>query len=596
MWVSTNWSINKNSLLCSMRRNNERRIVSFSSPTTILLDVPTSLGDDIPNMLQDIFSTTNVSLLGGTIYKVTISRSSNPIPTEAFRQFRILYPSVSNSLAMWGMKYHSFFDDDNNIQPPPMEFSYIPKTCFWELGFHEEQIVTIGFGTNYTPNITIMTTLELKHCHSIVAINFETELEMLEKLFEQIIDHDLSVEYIPLFSKLISRLRVLGSKIPETLNKIENNTATPSGMVRTEQLGTHNVDHVILSNMVSVSYPSLRTENLFEVGKHFFQRTGSDPSGYINMDDVSTFAGFTAYVSKSTQIVKDLWGLLLPCYNQIVTSMGIKYSEVGTCAEIDGFLINNAPELLINDKISQDRNHPMYFDLGIYRNVFIYNMIPIMINALKSSQDPLTSSLGALVENYPYFWIVKSLFENPRLQPEKILDSEGIIGVTPSLVFSTVKLPFSISQEAEHFIAVASGSWIVKNKDSFSYHGIAKACSHPFPLVKREVEILIRRYLDHIEVGNLPSYVSKIIDIKAEDLVMNVKVSSMNIEKYCNLLTENEIKDISEGSLVPIKIINVKKGEKSESIRINNFIDQQLDLSYYSEELYKVLRRIPRVE
>lgn len=626
MWTSTKWTTDETSLSCVVRKGAQRKVIKFPLLKIVLVDMPLSLGnkEDCIELLSTMFSTDSVFHVHGNVYKILCSTDIPKVSLETFRQIKVLEPSIHSLIAEYQFRYHTTFNDEGQAQPEDESTpKYVPRICFWDLetaipaskGFPNPNlnpIIAASFCTNYSPDIEIYTTLPQVYVRNTNAIHFATELEMLEHLFQQIMLNDIDIGYFTSgfdWPYLIKRLNLLGSKVFDKFDcKVKSAKRMTSYGTRTyETVESQLLDHVDLFDFAQVAYSHLERQRLEDVAQHLLGRGKVDFSyaeisrlselPEVPTEELLALVGkFINYSAVDAQLVKDIWGLVSSVYSYIVQTTGVAYSEVGTSTEAQAYLMNFHPELLLGpqcfDSKASGRLHDPYIDRNLYKGVTMYSLCPIMIDAMKKSSDAVTQELGTHLESYPFIWTVKYLFTHPRLQPAKILEHGGIIGMTPTVVYATVKLPYEHLATYEYFVPVATGSWIAKNGDSFVYYGMSKSTHHPFPLARRGVELLIDAYINGVKVPNLRTYVAQIPDITTKDLTISVKISKFNVEKYRHLLDSQVYNDIVEGNteLVPVEYVHTTRG----LVRVDRLTTHEVDLKFYSEELYRILQRIPK--
>jgi hypothetical protein len=585
MWIATNWTVTKSALSCAMRRGSTRKIIDFPLPTVILVEVPTSLGtqSECLEILSREWQTSldQVKHVHSGVYRVVTMSAIPEINFETFKRVKVCEPSVHHLLATHGIRYHTYYNDECEVQDPPSDLKYVPRTCFWcWTGTGSE--TTIGFATNYTPDVEIFTTVPIQEPQFVAVRHFPGELALLEHLVNQILEHDLDVGYGSRFHgwpQLITRLTALKSKIFEQtgVEILETTDVSTIGTQVTTTAMYPGTDHVDLLRILRVAYPHLPSFELDRVSRHVLNRGSVSGSAVVMME-------------REVQLIKDLWTVLQPCYAHIVETTGVKYSDVGSAAEVEGFLMHYRPDLLLGPKVAHDRLHQPYFDLGMYRNVYVYNLGPLMVEALQRGEDDVTREMGEHMSRYPFPWTIKAIYLNPQLQPGTLVGGDVTIGMTGSLVFTTAKLPFETIQTHELLTAIASGSWISRNGDNFEYFGVAKACRPLFPLVTKGIELLITSYMNRILVPNLKSYITD-IPVTPDDLIITCTMTEMN-DTFRDVLSPAAIAQLQAGIPVGVKYVKLVEGRLVSAEQWDPKV-QTADLEFYSTTLYRILQRIP---
>lgn len=606
MWTAIKWTIDKTTISCTVRKGDQRKLISFPLSTIALVDMPSSLGaqDECIDLLSNTFATSNVTCVNANTYRVIYDGKPPDCVPSTFRNIKILKPSIANLLSIHQLHYHSVFDDSGH----PIELTdnpnsvYTPRTCFWSIHTIPEKenyapipelnpIVAVAFGTNYSPDIEVFTTLDPELIAQTNATHFTNELQMLEHLFTRIMSCDINVgfdlhQYE--FPFLIKRLKHLKPEIFTALGcEIKTKEyQSEFGAHLYQFLENYVCDHVDLLQFVRVAYPYLVTHTLSEFSQHLLDRKA------VEVEFRSSVTKALNAVSYNCQILKDLWNLVFQCFSYIVDKTGVAYSEVGTKTEVEAFLFRFKPELLLGPQgPTPYRLHDSYMDRGLYNNVGVYSLCPIMVDGLKDSSDRLTQEIGNQLVEYPFLWLVSHLFQHPKLHPNKILEHGGVVGMSSSVVFTTVKLSYPQLSSYKQFAAVATGSWIGKNDSTFTHFGLSKACTHPCMLFKREVESIFDSYFSGVKITNIREYISTIAANEMELFVRSVRVTTSNAEKYLKLLSREDIRALSEHFVPHIKINYVMtfRGPELASTATLDIVDK----GAYSAELYRILQCVP---
>lgn len=630
MWTSTKWNVTRNALTCTLRNGSERRILNFDRSRIVLVDVPNSLGSTIEERIELIkitFETVNVVHLRESYYWVLCSESTELPSPESFREIKVLPNTVENYLPVMGFKYHSVFDERFNIisqSSLPDVLEYTPRVCFWDLevqvpddkSFPSSSVNPItmaSLATNYTSDVELFTTLPQAYIKVPNAYHFETEKEMLEYLFMRLNENDVDVGYWSSgfdWPYLINRLRVLGSNVIEQCSGKVEYFIHDSGWTQNqyEKVESPSLDHFDLLNFMRVAYPHLKSHKLDIVSDYLLGKKKVD----VDINELSKLSNlpeeptqetlelthkFFTYSIQDTFLLKELWKQLYRSIRLIVDVTGVPYSKVGTREDARAFISTMMPSLLFGNQSPETSRIPhSYMEQGLYHDVYYYSHMHLMIDAMKNSEDALTRDVGKMFANYQFQWVVKELFLHPKLKPNRILEYDNIIGINTNGSYLKFKLPYQENAYYEHFISVATGSWIGKTGDTFEYHGPAYACKHPFGLIKKGVELFINSVLSGVKEFNLREYIQQ-IPVLREDLLMETKVTSNNLSKYERLLTDKQREKFAQDPLtwVKVKYYMVANKEMRTPEQLEADQTANVDLGYYSSQLYRILSQLKKI-
>ena len=132
MWTSIKWYMDKSSLICTQRRNSEKRNLNFPVSTMIIIELPSSLGNpkECVELLSRFFQTNEITELGDSIYQVKCSNQIHIKSNNLFKKHKVITPSVHSILSVNNIEYHTSFDDDYNIVKDQPLIKYVPRICF----------------------------------------------------------------------------------------------------------------------------------------------------------------------------------------------------------------------------------------------------------------------------------------------------------------------------------------------------------------------------------------------------------------------------------------------------------------------------------
>jgi hypothetical protein len=613
MWTSVKWSVHNSSFTCSVRKDDKQKIITFPKNKCILLNLPLSFGDekDCITSLKDIFSTSQVDNLGTTFYKVIYPDNIEIPKDDTVKDIKVLDSTVSTLLFNNGLQYHQQFDDDNKPSDELTPEDFIPRVCFWNLEFicdgkPNPQINPVYFvatHNNIDDKITIHTFLSNNFIadmssENIEIISYKSECTMLEALVKEIFKYDLDVGYETSnlhWPYLIERLKVLNSKIFDHFKVVDE-----------RRIESDTLDHVDMSTFFKVAYPQFSNYTLDYVSRYLLKK--SQPA--IDRQDCLKFfniiekaPSFQALklidniintVKLSAMTIKELWNISGPCYSYLVNQTDIPYSLVGSGAEIEAFILRTHPQLLLGLQASIESRLPMpYLDRTIsQQNVNIYSLGSFMIQGLKDSEDELGRKFASLLENISsYVWIIKAIFLHPQIETASILNYQNLIGVTKDLVFMTGAMEDEALEAFDYFLPITTGSWIGKNisNDTYTYHGISPQTRHSFPHAKKVIE----GYIDQmIEKRGIPAdkFVSKFGSFILRDLYITTTITQYNLLEYRDILTEEQMQSIMRGNQVKLSYLRCTEDKIVNELEYKG---QKPDLVYYSNELYKLIARIP---
>lgn len=631
-WIATRWSFNDESFSVCLRKGKERTIVSFPSVCTLLVSVSQGINEDAVDILRSIFSTDKVIPLGDTYYKVNFSPEVdiNTGILDGFRDVIRMEHSVPTQLSEFGFSFHQAFDE--SFTPKDAE-KYEPHVCFWDLeveiaehkGFPDARvnpIIMASICDNITNKTRLLTTIPEAYTDGIIIpdaeiVPFNSEREMLEALFQSLLEYDIDVGY---FSEqfdwpyLIKRLEILGSNIIEESGCKHSTIRSQSFKGMSDNficVDCPTTDHVDLYKFCAEAFSHLPNQKLNTIAKAFLGRGKNDVeitelSKLRNLPTTPSFSlkklvnQFMEYAKKDAVLVREIWNILYPSYRYFTDTLGVPYSEVARGDEYKSLIYRTQPALFFGSQNQVDSRIPSSsMNVGRYQNVHIYSIGMYMLAAMRSSTDQITREFYDIIKGVQYSWLIAGIFLHPKIAPRPMFEGSVVIGNNDKLVYTTAVLPGAQQlEEHQQFFGICTGSWIAKNitTDQFTYHGIANSTRHPFPLAKRAVEIYINKLIKGEKIvlstkgGSFPIDFG---EITMQELIMKAGVTAYNLNTYRELMSEEEIAGLSKGETSRIDIQYVL-GVGGKNIRATDGITgNSVDLTEYSKKILAILKKIP---
>lgn len=637
-WIAVNWKISKNGeqLLCIARnlKNVEERItLIFPCLQILIIDIAQSVGspEECTSILSDVYSTSHVKHISTTFYKIICEKKlARSVQHNCVRQLYSVPITVYSVLHAAGLSFNQVFDQDGKA------IDYEPilsprKIIIWDLevmipqsgGFptsNNDPIIMASFATSDEgKKISIYTTIAREYVdEKMEEINltfFETELQLCEALLDKLCSHDLDIGYNTNhfdWPYLINRLMMLNTRKFDDYGKVETiNIDTDRGLDYVVGFNC-DCDHIDMLPFTKVAYGELDnhkldtvTRSILGIGKTGFsiskikEITNSVFNKALPTDELKALVKtLIDYSAKDAEITLDLWDVIEKTYDHIVTETNIKYSEVGTGIEVDSIFLKMNPELLIDLKRTGNRIHAPYMNKGFYKDINMYSISPLMVKGMLDSEDELTNKYGLLLERtFPHPWIISRVFDHSKLLPKQIPEIDGVIGFSGGYVYVTNQAYGSPILVYPVFIAVSTGSWIIKNSDNeFVYHGLNEATRHPFKAVTKAIEKYINECLDNKPPTDLSLFVSQLEALSLIDITSSIKITRLNIDKYSSLIDEKqkEALETCKTKWINVDYLQVIENNISIMKRVDQITDKMtFDLNYYAMKILRILKKLP---
>lgn len=624
MSIAVNWKISTDlsTLICYTRSlsTNERKIFNFRCLDIIIIDTSEAL-----ETLSDVYSTSQVTHLSSTFYKVICERElTESARPDMVRSLYVVPVSIYSMLHATNMSYNQVFDDQGmailpSILPSSKEgkmgkMNIISprKTIVWDLEViipqHEgfptskvDPVIMASFcSSDYEKKVHIYTTINKKYIANIEDISvtiFDTELQLCEALLEKICEHDLDIEYNGKqfdWPYLINRLLLLRSSKLLQLGSVDGSVVDIGNFLGQVFVMTFNgpSDHVDMLPFMRAAYGYFSnhkldtvTTNLLNQGKtgfsistirHITNRLASNPEPTQEL--IELVSSLVKYSAKDAEITQNLWNNVKPVYEYLVEKTNISYSQVGTGEEAMAILLMNNPELLREATKSVKRIPSPYMTPGRYTNVNMFTTANLFTESMLQSEDALTKKYGAMLQDhFMHTWIVNLIFQHPQLKPKPIKVDQAI-GFSPGYIYLHNDISGTPLNTYPSFVVISTGSWIIKNK-SFSYHGLSGATRHPFKAVRTSIEKYILEGKKDTSIGGI------------DDVIMTAKVTSLNLDKYRAFLNESQVSALHNSDTPWIKIEYVhlvgKKQKKVSQLTSADIIDT----AYYKAQILKILNK-----
>jgi hypothetical protein len=637
MFTTSKWKQNKYGTTCFLRDTGKgQKIIDLTKYKVAIIDVPQSMGDSEEeriNYIKEILSTERVEHIENQYYKAIMSSNYSPVldNSNVFRNIYVVPDNIGITTQIMGVDYHSNYIGG---ELEKTTYTHKPRVCFWNLEvevsdtdvFSDSKvnpITMISYASNTLTNVELYTTLPEKYTTRVPCILFEQEKDMIEHLYINLKRNDIDCTYGGCsfgWPYLIERLRQTGSNIIEESKDevitVENLTSFY------EAIDSFSLDHFDLMSFFKVAYPHFKNHKLSTVAEQIvkskkirFDIKDLKKLMVSNMTSESTqelqdlATNFMTYSIQGTQLLMDIWDKMYPYISNIVSTTGISYSMVGTQGESIAFMYKHKPQMLLscNNK-DMSRIPKPFMDPGVYNNVYQYDFIDSMINALISSEDHNTSEMGRILTNYRFAWIVKEVFLNPMMKPNRIIPHDNVIGITQNSFFVNFQLvldgnkvePISTHKK---IIVISSGSWISIEDNFFHYNGYHPSCNHENKLIKYMVEAFITKNRSMSE-EEIKTIIPNFNMFKIDDFSSVKKITFFNYEKYTDVLTEEQVKKIGSDSSTWIKIryLHLSNGRMSTLIDAKALIENNpgacindiVNMGYYIKQIVDVLKKVSK--